>query len=61
MGRCTSIPTIRTFLNGNLSAGGFSATALRVKASALLSQADVVISEYLKWAAPLPRSLTDIS
>lgn len=44
VGRCTSIPTIRTFLNGNLSAGGFSATALRVKASALLSQADVVIN-----------------
>lgn len=45
MGRCTPIPTIRTFLNGDLSIGGFSATALRVKASALLSQADVVVSE----------------
>jgi len=45
VGRCTPIPTIRTFLNGDLSIGGFSATALRVKASALLSQADVVVSE----------------
>ncbi|KAJ3563309.1 hypothetical protein NP233_g9022 [Leucocoprinus birnbaumii] len=44
VGRCTSVPTIRAFLTGDVSSGGFSAMALRAKASALLSQADIVIN-----------------
>ncbi|KAF9452357.1 hypothetical protein P691DRAFT_784501 [Macrolepiota fuliginosa MF-IS2] len=40
--RGSSIPTVRAFLNGDVSSGGFSATTLRAKASALLAQADVV-------------------
>ncbi|KXN90636.1 hypothetical protein AN958_03876 [Leucoagaricus sp. SymC.cos] len=40
--RCTSIPPIRAFLNGDVSSGGFTPMVLRAKASALLAQADVV-------------------
>ncbi|XP_006461060.1 hypothetical protein AGABI2DRAFT_192596 [Agaricus bisporus var. bisporus H97] len=39
---CSPLPTVRAFLNGDVSSGGFSAIVLRAKASALFAQADAV-------------------
>lgn len=41
-------PTIQAFLAGSISASGFSAAALRVKGSALLSQADALSASWYR-------------
>ncbi|TFK25719.1 hypothetical protein FA15DRAFT_590018 [Coprinopsis marcescibilis] len=47
---CNQGPTVQAFLAGSMSANGFSCAALRVKASALLSEADRLSAQWCPGA-----------
>ncbi|KAJ3537951.1 hypothetical protein NMY22_g5379 [Coprinellus aureogranulatus] len=54
-------PTIQAFLGGQISANGFSTAALRVKASALLSQADRLTEGWYPGMAVSAKMVEDIN